>query len=700
MMYACVIDFGKGWVNHLPLVKFSYNNSYHSSIKVAPFEALYGQKCRSLVCWAEVGEFQLTGPELVQETTEKIIQIKKRIQAARDRQKSYADLKCKPMEFQVRDRVMLKVSPCKGVLELPQELSRVHNTFHVSNLKKCYADEPLAIQLDGLHIDHKLSFCRGTREVLSSHGNVRPIPEEISTPLYKDRTVVKCHVLSLKDKAHLTEEDDSTVTYTEVSRPFEELSDIGSSGVDGLPLMPENPYAYVVAAFQAPISLDYVPGPEEPEQAPLSLEFVPKPVYPEFMPLPAAVSPTTNSPGYITDSDPEEDEEDPEEDPTDYPADEGDDDDDDDDESSDDDEDDDDYVEEDEDEEEEEHQLRPTLSHHQLLAIPTPPPSPLFPLSSLLPPILSPLPQILSPPLPVSSLPLPASPTYPLGYRDAMIRLRAETPSTSHPLPSSTPPSGTLPLLPIPLPTLSPPMLLPSTVCRVGVFEVTLPPRKRFCIALGLRYEVGESSSTPTARPTRGFRVDYGFVGTLDDEIRRDPKRYVGYGIIDTWDEMVEDMQGTPATTDVAGQSQRMTDFVMNVRQDTYEIYVRLDDAHDERLLMSVQLNMLCKDKRTHARTARLIETEAILSCETWVQSMDASDIARFEVRALQTTVLAQQTEIAGLRVADRTRQAQLVETLTLLRTLQTQVTEIQSQQGPASGPAQPEIPKEAGSSS
>ncbi|GKE95836.1 putative reverse transcriptase domain-containing protein, partial [Tanacetum coccineum] len=85
MLRACAIDFGKGWVNHLPLVKFSYNNSYHASIKAAPFEALYGQKCRSPVCWAEVGEVQLTGPELVQETTEKILQIKQRMQVARDR---------------------------------------------------------------------------------------------------------------------------------------------------------------------------------------------------------------------------------------------------------------------------------------------------------------------------------------------------------------------------------------------------------------------------------------------------------------------------------------------------------------------------------------------------------------------------------------------------------------------------------------
>ncbi|GKE94581.1 putative reverse transcriptase domain, ribonuclease H-like domain, aspartic peptidase domain protein [Tanacetum coccineum] len=111
MLRACVIDFGKGWVNYLPLVEFSYNNNYHASIKAAPFEALYGQKCRSLVCWTKVGEAQILGPELIQETTLRIVQIKQRMQAAHDRQKSYADLKHKPMEFQVRDKVMLKVSP-------------------------------------------------------------------------------------------------------------------------------------------------------------------------------------------------------------------------------------------------------------------------------------------------------------------------------------------------------------------------------------------------------------------------------------------------------------------------------------------------------------------------------------------------------------------------------------------------------------
>nr|GFB32982.1 putative reverse transcriptase domain-containing protein [Tanacetum cinerariifolium] len=111
MLRACEIDFGKGWVNHLPLVEFSYNNSYHATIKAAPFEALYGRKCRSPVCWTEAGEAQILGPELIQETTEKIVQIKQRMQATRNRQKSYADLKRKPKEFQVRDKVMLKVLP-------------------------------------------------------------------------------------------------------------------------------------------------------------------------------------------------------------------------------------------------------------------------------------------------------------------------------------------------------------------------------------------------------------------------------------------------------------------------------------------------------------------------------------------------------------------------------------------------------------
>nr|GEZ06694.1 putative reverse transcriptase domain-containing protein [Tanacetum cinerariifolium] len=117
MLRARVIDFGKGWVKHFPLAKFLYNNSYHASLKVSPYEALYDRKCRSHVCWAKVREAQLTGPELIQETTKKIIMIKKRIQAAQDRQKSYADLKRKSMEFEVGIRLCSRSHLGKGLYD-------------------------------------------------------------------------------------------------------------------------------------------------------------------------------------------------------------------------------------------------------------------------------------------------------------------------------------------------------------------------------------------------------------------------------------------------------------------------------------------------------------------------------------------------------------------------------------------------------
>ncbi|GKD26912.1 putative reverse transcriptase domain-containing protein [Tanacetum coccineum] len=167
ILRAYVMDFGKGWDRHLPLIELSYNNNYHTSIKVAPFEALY----------------------------EKIIQIKHRLQVSRDRQRSYADKRRKPLEFQVGDKVMLKVSPWKGVihfgkrgklnphyigpfkilakvgtvayrLKLPEKLSRVYSTFQVSNLKKCLSDEPLAIPLDEIHVDDKLNFIKEPVEIM------------------------------------------------------------------------------------------------------------------------------------------------------------------------------------------------------------------------------------------------------------------------------------------------------------------------------------------------------------------------------------------------------------------------------------------------------------------------------------------------------------------------------------------------------
>ncbi|GJU39331.1 putative reverse transcriptase domain-containing protein, partial [Tanacetum coccineum] len=133
MLRACAIDFGKGWVNHLSLVEFSYNNSYHASIKAAPFEALYGRKCRSPIFWAEVGEVQLTGPKIVYVGPFKVLE---------------------------------KVVSVAYQLEIPEELSRVHNTFHVSNLKKYHPDEPLAVPLDGLHFDDKLQFVKEPVEIM------------------------------------------------------------------------------------------------------------------------------------------------------------------------------------------------------------------------------------------------------------------------------------------------------------------------------------------------------------------------------------------------------------------------------------------------------------------------------------------------------------------------------------------------------
>nr|GEW16683.1 reverse transcriptase domain-containing protein [Tanacetum cinerariifolium] len=174
--------FCGSWNIHLPLAKFSYNNSYHLSIRCAPFEALYGRKCRSLVLWAEIGDSRLIGPELVQETTDKVVVIRDRLKAVRDRQKSYTDHRIKPLEFQVGDHVMLKVLPWKGVvrfgkngklaprfvgpfeilerigpvayrLRLPKELSSVQDMFHVSNLKKCLADANLHVLLDEIKVD-------------------------------------------------------------------------------------------------------------------------------------------------------------------------------------------------------------------------------------------------------------------------------------------------------------------------------------------------------------------------------------------------------------------------------------------------------------------------------------------------------------------------------------------------------------------
>ncbi|GJR20328.1 putative reverse transcriptase domain-containing protein [Tanacetum coccineum] len=166
MLRACVLDFGGSWDVHLPLVEFSYNNSYHSSVRCAPFEALYGRKCCSPIMWAEVREGQLIGHELVQETTEKITQIKDRLKVARDRQKSDADKRRKPLEFSVGDYIIEKIGPVAYRLDLPEELNGVHDTFHVSNLKKYLVDPTLKVPLDEIRVDAKLNFVEEPVEIL------------------------------------------------------------------------------------------------------------------------------------------------------------------------------------------------------------------------------------------------------------------------------------------------------------------------------------------------------------------------------------------------------------------------------------------------------------------------------------------------------------------------------------------------------
>nr|GFB83467.1 hypothetical protein [Tanacetum cinerariifolium] len=315
---------------------------------------------------------------------------------------------------------------------------------------------------------------------------------------------------------------------------------------------------------------------------------------------------------------------DPEEDPVDYPADGGDDGDDEE-ELSEDDEDDEIDIEADDEEEEEEHPaptdsvvVAPTAADQAPSAEETEP----FKTDESIP--FPPLPPILSPPSPVLSPSPPPIPIHSLGYRAAMIRLRDEATSTS-----------------------SPPLQLPS------------------------------SSSAAAARPAGGFRADYDFVATVDREIMRDPEREVGYGITDSWDEIVETLQGAQVSTDTELGG----------------------------YLLAGRLNMLFRDKRAYAYTRQLMETEARMSREAWVRAKDASDLVHGEVMSLRTTVLGQMSEIRELQADDRRRQTMISELLKIdhrrsteiseLRTaLQGQVTALQGQVH-----TQSELPEEAGGS-
>ena len=195
MLRSCVLDLKGSWENHLPLIEFAYNNSYHASIGMPSFEILYGRKCSSPICWNETSERQVLRPELVQQTVEKVRLIKKMMQAVQNRQKSYADIRRRELEFQVGDHVFLRVSPMKGVrrfgikgklspryvgpfeilerigvvayrLALPPSLDKVHNVFHVSMLRKYISDPDQIVELQPLQFEKDLSYAEHPIKIL------------------------------------------------------------------------------------------------------------------------------------------------------------------------------------------------------------------------------------------------------------------------------------------------------------------------------------------------------------------------------------------------------------------------------------------------------------------------------------------------------------------------------------------------------
>ena len=187
MLRACVLDFGGSWDDKLDMIEFSYNNSYHTSIGMAPFEALYGRSCRSPVCWDDSSDTVAVGPPLIQEMIEQVQLIRKRMRAAQDRQKSYADQRRRPLELRVGDKVFLRVSPTRGVmrfgkkgklspryigpyeilerigevayrLALPASIERVHDVFHVSQLRQYIRDDSHVLQPEQLSLDDTLQY--------------------------------------------------------------------------------------------------------------------------------------------------------------------------------------------------------------------------------------------------------------------------------------------------------------------------------------------------------------------------------------------------------------------------------------------------------------------------------------------------------------------------------------------------------------
>ncbi|GJS92508.1 hypothetical protein Tco_0799476 [Tanacetum coccineum] len=489
------------------------------------------------------------------------------------------------------------------------------------------------------------------REVLSSHGNAKISSEKsIHTSSQKPHPRRMLH-LEPWDKALLTGGDfmssaSSVVTYTSVYTDFapgrvfwganEEVSDGGTPrvivyGYDGLPMQPV-----------APPSPDYVPGPEHPP-SPIKIPFVPEPEYPEYLvpsedeapmedqPLPADASSVALSPGYVPDSNLEEDPEEDSEELADYPADGGDGDDEPSSNDSDDDTNDDEepFEDEEDDEEEEEHrssagdtkafetdestptprapQIRIPFAQTRLRrARKTVRPEP--PMSASMEACIAEHAAAPTPPLLVASSPLPlpspltTSPTdagASLGYRAAGILMRAAA--------------------------ASPPLSLPPTSPKTDVLEAEMPPQKRACLTTpALRYEIGESSAAGAARQP----------GPTPE--------------VDTWDEIVEAMMEIAPTT-LEGVDQRVTELDTTVRQRTEEFEVRFEEAHDDRAYLNARVNTLYRDRPYHRHTALALDREAVYARIAWTSSEERSAAIEAHVRTLEAqvaTLIAQTTSL------------------------------------------------------
>ncbi|GJV45394.1 hypothetical protein Tco_1429930, partial [Tanacetum coccineum] len=527
-------------------------------------------------------------------------------------------------------------------------------------------------------------------------------------------------------------------------------------GYDGLPIQ-----------LVAPPSPDYIPGPKEPQTPPVPQDederepvfiqphdpdYVLEPIYPEYIPLedehefpveeqplPPVDSPIAESPGYVVESDPEEDPEEYEDDETkdgrvDYPMDGGEDGDDDDDDSSGDDADDEDEDGEDEDKENKEEEEEEEEEHIALadsaIVVPTvelvsplegtepviPPPSTditttrsritvWLQASISLPPEAE-VERLLAMPTPPPSPPISLSPPS-AGKRLA----RCMAPSTH-----SSPPPVPSPLLPssgcltqiqtlriastqafvdavtaaLPSPPLPPSLYIPPLVDRRDdIPDSEQPPRKRSCLfALGSIYEVGESS---TARPTGGRGVDYGFVSTLDAEERRRGIREVGYGIKDTW---VDPTEAVPkiAPMTVGEVNTRVTELAKLHEHDTQDLYALLEDAQDSRTRISQRVTMdsqwvdlLMGDRITLQETVLVVEEEAYASREAWAHAIGLSQAVHFELQTHcdqihETRFQMQQAKMAELRETDRRRQAQMVVTLRVMGDMRREMSDMQTE--------------------